>query len=413
MNIIQYVLITLFFIPSNSFLFSRFFTPFRIKTTQNNRSNYQKLSSSNLHKEKEKWYKWLLPKQVASRILHEHPAKPITEQMCIDKYNMGWYVVAEAKEITANKPYKITVWEKDYVIWKSSDHTYHALSDICPHKGAALSVGTIVNDRVMCPYHGYEFSHTGNLTIVPGICFQPMPQQNVPRFSVVEKQGWIYLNTFEIPWFTTQSQLDKLNKYIFVEPEANNNTMSVILLNQMFYSYPRIVSENSLDIMHIAYVHTFGNKDKPAPSYENPPKQVSPGHWRTSYLYESGKESMVSKIFKIKKIDIENEFALPHTTVARIIFGDGFINTIVTAACPINNKTTKLFVKNYRNFFRGPMFDHMFRNMMQDTLNQDKSVIESIKIENIDGKFNMRYDKLQNTYKTFYKKYVRNITTIS
>jgi hypothetical protein len=64
-------------------------------------------------------------------------------------------------------------------------------------------------------------------------------------------------------------------------------------------------------------------------------------------------------------------------------------------------------VKTYRNFFREPIFDGWFRGLMKDTLNQDKVVIESIKNENMDGKFNMKFDKLQNTYKTLYKKYIR------
>jgi hypothetical protein len=64
-----------------------------------------------------------------------------------------------------------------------------------------------------------------------------------------------------------------------------------------------------------------------------PYKQIAPGHWKTSYIYESGKKSMVYKIFNIHKIDIDNEFSLPHTTIARVKFGDGFVNTVVTAAC--------------------------------------------------------------------------------
>lgn len=373
---IKYVLLTSFFI-TNQAIFSRIF-------------------------------KWFSPKNVAKNILLSSQID--NELPFIDKYTMAWYVVAESKQIKIDQPYKVTVWDKNFVIWKSKEDIYHALEDVCPHKGAALSIGTIHNDCIVCPYHGYEFSNTGNLTLVPGINFQPYSQQNVPKFSVVEKHGWIYLNTYEIPWFSTQTQLDILNDNIFVEPEAKNNKMSSVLLNKIFNTYPRVVSENSLDIMHIAYVHTFGNKAKPAPTYEDPPKEISQGHWRTSYAYTSGKDSMVSKIFKMKKIDIENEFALPHTTIARIKFGDGMVNTIVTAACPINENTTKLFVKSYRNFFNGPLFDVMFKNMMEDTLNQDKAVIESISLNNVDGKFNMKYDKLQNTYKTLYKKHVKNNT---
>jgi phenylpropionate dioxygenase-like ring-hydroxylating dioxygenase large terminal subunit len=347
-------------------------------------------------------FKILAPSDLANKLTEENPVYTPNE-----KYDMSWYVVGESRQIKTNEPFKATIWSKDYVIWRTPDNRFHALEDVCPHKGSALSIGTIQNDHIVCPYHGYEFNTNGNLTVVPGICFHPSSQYNVQRFSVIERYGWIYLNTFEIPGFTTEEELTELNKNIFIEPEAINPKMSTVFISQTFHAYPRIVSENSLDIMHIAFVHTFGNRAKPAPSYENPPKAVSPYHWRTSYVYESGVNSMVSKLFQIKKIDIENEFALPHTTVARLKFGDSFVNTIVTAACPINENETKLFVKSYRNFLCNPLFDPMFYKTMVDTLNQDKAIIESIKKENMDGKFNMKFDKLVNTYKMLYKRFVK------
>jgi vanillate O-demethylase monooxygenase subunit len=350
-------------------------------------------------------FKFISPAYVANKVLEDNTI--VNNPTITQKYDMSWYVVGETTQIKINHPFKATIWSKDYVIWRTPDNKYHALEDVCPHKGSALSIGTIQNDHIVCPYHGYEFNNNGNLTVVPGICFNSSPQYNIAKFSVVEKHGWIYLNTYEIPSFITEDNLSELNKNIFIEPEATDKSMSTVLISQTFNTYPRVVSENSLDVMHIAFVHTFGNTKKPAPSYENPPKEVAPHHWRTSYVYESGVNSMVSKLFQIKKIDIENEFALPHTTVARLKFGDSFVNTIVTAACPINENETKLFVKSYRNFLCSPIFDPIFYKTMVDTLNQDKAVIESIKKENMDGKFNMKFDKLQNTYKTLYKKLVK------
>ena len=323
------------------------------------------------------------------------------------RFEHSWFVVAEKNEIKPNKPHKVTVWGKDYVLWKTDKNDYHALEDVCSHKGSALSVGTVHHKNIVCPYHGYEFNPSGNLTVVPGICFQSSPVHSIPRFIAVEKHGWIYLNTVEAPAFVTKENAIELAKDIFIEPEATDPDMTAVLLHQSFMTYPRIVSENSLDIMHIAFVHTFGNKHKPAPSSENPPKEISPCHWRTSYVYESGKKSMVSKIFKMKRIDIDNEFALPHTTIARIKFGGRFVSTVVTAACPVNERETKLFVKTYRNFFRNSLLNGWFRTMMAETLHQDKAVIESIQNDNMDGRFNMKYDKLQNTYRSLYKKLVR------
>lgn len=343
------------------------------------------------------------------RIFHTQSTTPLSKETLDDMqkpYDRSWYVVAQTDELIADKPHKVTVWGKDYVIWKTNNNKYNALEDVCSHKGAALSIGSLKNDCIVCPYHGYEFDTNGTLKVVPGLCFQPSPVQNIPHFAVVERHGWIYLNTMETPAFLTPEQSNEMADRIFIEPEATDETMTAVLLHQSFKTYPRLVSENSLDIMHIAFVHTFGNRVKPAPTFENPPKEVALDHWRTSYIYESGKDSMVSRMFNMKRIDIDNEFALPHTTVARIKFGDRFVSTVVTAACPVNERETKLFVKTYRNFFESTWFNGWFKAMMRDTLNQDKAIIESIKNDNKDGRFNMKFDKLQNVYRTLYKKHI-------
>ena len=117
---------------------------------------------------------------------------------------------------------------------------------------------------------------------------------------------------------------------------------------------------------------------------------------------------------------IENEFILPHTTIARVKFGN-FTSTVVTNTLPINNTHSKLFVKTYRNFWNSiynTLFDDIYnslgdkltKDMMYNTVIQDKSVVENIKLKYADGKFNMKFDKLQNVYRTFYRKLINNIT---
>jgi hypothetical protein len=219
----------------------------------------------------------------------------------------------------------------------------------------------------------------------------------------VEKNGWVYLNTMETNFSNPEMKIN-----IFEEEEFSKN-FSVVHLNMEFNCYSRILSENSLDVMHIGFVHNFGNKDHPAPTYENPPKLVSPYHYKTTYEYESGKDSMVKKVFNINTLRIENEFVLPHTTVARVIFGD-YVSTVVTFALPLSENKSRLFVKTYRNFWNNNMGDAVTRNLMENTMLQDKVVIENIDMKYMDGKFNMKFDKLQNTYKTFYKKLIHNFT---
>jgi phenylpropionate dioxygenase-like ring-hydroxylating dioxygenase large terminal subunit len=329
----------------------------------------------------------------------------LTEQ---DKYDLQWYVIGTPSDFSAEQPKKVTVWNKNYVVWRNSEGQYSALDDVCSHKGASLAGGYLQNGSVVCPYHGYEFDANGTLQKVPGICFQPSPVQNLAKFDVVEKNGWVYLNTFSD--LVPEESRDTMQENIFVEEEVLNkgdahDPFSVVYLDMDFNCYSRILSENSLDVMHIGFVHTFGNRKNPAPTEIYPPRLEGPHHFKTSYMYEAGEKSLARKIFKVKDLIIENEFILPHTTVARVIFGQ-YVSTVITFALPVSENKSKLFVKTYRNFWQNPMGDKLSYDLMFQTMLQDKAIVENIHPLFEDGKFNMRFDKLQNTYKMFYKKLV-------
>lgn len=331
--------------------------------------------------------------------------------------SLHWYVVGESQNFQSNRIKKITVWNKDYAVWKDSKtNKFYAIDDDCSHKGASLSGGYLNKGCAVCPYHGYEFAGNGTLVKVPGLQFINTPCKNQITYPICEKNGWIYLNILpktagnEESFFTIPH-----------EEEANDDRFAPIFLNVGFNAYSRIVTENSLDVMHIGFVHTFGNRDFPSPLSEIPPYPLSKNHWRTEYDYLSGKHSFAKRLFGIKKLKIQNEFALPHMTVARIIFGD-WTSTVVTFATPINNTHTQLFVKTYRNFWKSPPnsfnpIDHIYENLgdyftkalMYETVIQDKTVIENIKLEKAEGKYNMKYDKLSNTYRTLYKKWIHKV----
>ena len=351
----------------------------------------------------------------------------LTEQ---DKFDLQWYVVGKSADFIKNKPYKRQVWHKNYVIWRNEDYKLRALDDVCTHKGASLAGGKIINDQVMCPYHGYEFNCNGTLTKVPGICFQPSPIYNLAKYPIVEYDGWVYINTYERSINNSVSKIQNPeNSADFLSENDNpmvidttlylskvdhpaniqnspEQNCSVVYLDMEYNCYSRILSENSLDVMHIAFVHTFGNAKRPNPTKEDPPKLIGKNHYKSTYYYEAGEDSMARKMFGVKDLIIENEFILPHTTIARVKFGDQ-VSTVVTFALPIGDNKSRLFVKTYRNFWKNHVGDVITRNTMLNTMLQDKVVVENIDPRFMDGKFNMRFDKLQNTYKSFYKKFIR------
>ena len=172
----------------------------------------------------------------------------------------------------------------------------------------------------------------------------------------------------------------------------------------------RTVSENSLDILHISEVHTFGNKKRPLPLSDKL-ERIAEGHVKATYEYETSAESMAYKIFGIDNLIVENEYILPHYTVARVKFGQ-YTNTIITSALPISNGRTKLFVKAYRNNWvynfepLNYIFDKITEDMMEKTLNEDKGVINNIYYQYRDGNFITKYDELVKMYREDYEKYI-------
>ena len=50
---------------------------------------------------------------------------------------------------------------------------------------------------------------------------------------------------------------------------------------------------------------------------------------------------------------------------------------------------------------------------MYNTMLQDKVVVEGIDSRFMEGKFNMKFDKLQNTYKSFYKKFIHKVINLT
>ena len=316
-----------------------------------------------------------------------------------DIYDISWYVIGDTSSFKINHPTKITIWNKDYVVWRNSTH-FNACDNICPHRGASLAGGKICNDNIVCPYHGYEFNSQGELKLVPGLKFRENVKFNINSFDILEQDGWVYLNTFLNNESFTQN--------IFREPERsipeNHRIYKQVNLKQDFKCYPRILTENSLDVMHIAFVHTFGNKEKPAPFFENTTR-IDKWHYKTSYLYYSGEKSIPKVLFNIDNITIENEFIMPHTTVARVIFGD-MVSTIITSVLPINDNECTIFVKTYRNFIENVFGDWYTSYAMRTTINEDRSIVENIDPSCIDGKYNMKFDKLQNIYRNMYKQHV-------
>jgi phenylpropionate dioxygenase-like ring-hydroxylating dioxygenase large terminal subunit len=339
-----------------------------------------------------------------------------------DKGQLTWYPIGFSDNFS-KKPTKVTIRDKNYVVWKDQSE-YYGMRDVCSHQGSSFMLGKVCKNTISCPYHGYIFDGSnGELVQIPKLPHIESESHNIDCFKVVEKGDMVYLNSVPIRSEEMKIQVDE--SCIFVEPEFYDKSQRVVCLTEHFEHHAKFVSVNSLDICHIGFVHTFGNKNSPNPLHNSKIQKIDDQdfHYKIVYEYTAGENSLVSKVYNFDNITVENEYVLPHTTVARVKFGS-MSSTIITHALPISKFETKLFVKAYRSYWsyyheKNTVYilhpfesvinyigDKVTYNTMFNTLKQDKAIVDNIdksSYEGMHGKFSIVYDMFSNHYKNNYK----------
>lgn len=124
---------------------------------------------------------------------HRPPAFPALEN--------HWYIACRSSKLRG-KPLKASLLGKHLVLFRAAGGKATALKDVCPHRSAPLSSGRVVGERIVCPYHGWQFDGDGVCQLVPGLdCQHRHHTRNAVRHPVMEQQGfvWVYGNPDETP----------------------------------------------------------------------------------------------------------------------------------------------------------------------------------------------------------------------
>lgn len=155
-----------------------------------------------------------------------------------------WHPVALGQEVQGS-PLASHLLEQALVLWRDEGGQVQAWEDRCPHRGARLSLGRVLGDRLECPYHGWQFDAQGQCQHVPALPrFAPPASHHVQTFEVQEAHGlvWVRLQPPQgeetpLPAFD-DTGLRSLNCGPY----------------EVATSAPRVV-ENFLDMAHFSFVH--------------------------------------------------------------------------------------------------------------------------------------------------------------
>lgn len=158
-----------------------------------------------------------------------------------------WYPVAPSWMVH-EAPFGMTRLGEKIVVWRDEKGVVHALEDRCPHRGARLSLGWNLGDRLACWYHGIEVEASGTVARVPAQTSCPLEGQAcVKSYPCIERNGAIFL------WFG--DALHPEPAPLELPEEMSSPEWGSVLCTAHWKCNYRYAVDNVMDPMHGAYLH--------------------------------------------------------------------------------------------------------------------------------------------------------------
>lgn len=158
-----------------------------------------------------------------------------------------WYIVAASGELRADEALARCVLGQRLVCFRGPDGAPAILPDRCLHRNAPLSLGSVRDGEVTCPYHGWRYASNGRVTKIPSQSPKADHGHCLIPFDSLEIDGYVYVRLkrsegfTNAPWRYAHHGAQGWRHVRFSNRFANTVTNCV---------------ENFIDIPHTAFVHT-------------------------------------------------------------------------------------------------------------------------------------------------------------
>ncbi len=310
-----------------------------------------------------------------------------------------WHPVALAAGVVA-APVAVRLLGRDAVLWRNAAGQVQAWADACPHRGARLSLGRVVDDHLECPYHGWQFAPGGACVKVPALpAFTPPPGHCARTFEACEAFGlvWVRLaaGSSTLPAFAAEddTRLRKLNCGPY----------------DVATSAPRIV-ENFLDMAHFSFVHDEWLGLRSAPALGDVSVVRTPTGllatdckaWQPRSNLHSTAPALVEYTYEVTApySAVLTKVPEPGTTAI-----DGWRESIALFICPLTPETSRVWFRLAVADFDAP--DAQLQAFQHTIFTQDQPVLESQTPRRLPldlrAEVHTSADKVSSTYRRFLK----------
>ena len=254
-----------------------------------------------------------------------------------------WYVVARSRDLRAT-PLARKVTGRQLVVFRDGAGQARVLDGICPHRGASLAHGRVVDGCVACPYHGWRFDGAGQCTHIPA----HGETRKVPRgfttesFPVIEQQGLV--------WTSVGTPVAPPPRYAALDDPALATYCYELTAPVVFDWWV----ENALDFAHLPFVHsrTIGDEDSLIDEFTIERREDQLG-----FVARAARRDRYSLFARLLQLDmrVSVELSMPGNTLFELDLGKGRRQVILALATPEDGASTRVWNFGLRNFLRVPL----------------------------------------------------------
>jgi nitrite reductase/ring-hydroxylating ferredoxin subunit len=162
----------------------------------------------------------------------------------------GWYPICTSDEVGPGQIRGETFLDGKVVVFRGEDGKARVMSAYCPHVGADLSVGRVVENRIQCAFHKWEFDGAGGC-VRTAIGDPPPPWARLYKFATQERWGIIWVYNGDAPLWDLPD---------FEHPDEDLDVR--VVRYPPLACDPWVAGANTPDMQHFKVVHGAQFKDE-------------------------------------------------------------------------------------------------------------------------------------------------------
>ena len=322
-----------------------------------------------------------------------------------------WYAIEHSSEVT-REPKRLTVLGQELVLFRDTKNNPVVMSDLCVHRGGALSDGFLEGDCIRCPYHGWKYKGDGECVEIPA---NP-PGRGIPKkarvdsYPAEDRYNYVWAFLGDLP----EEERIPIPELPFFDDPEYPDLKRIQGDYEWDVHYARAL-ENGIDFSHGAWVHggSFGNRDAPeiedysidshgefsASATINFKPKKAKGLWRR--LYKKGEEQ--------DPVEVTNRWWMPNVSLLIVKLPFGY-QRLFNAHVPVNENKTITKYQLLRDFFKGNWADKDAHRRVIKIFDEDRPMVMGQRPEllpyDLSAELHVKSDAIQVAYRQLRNQYL-------